>query len=289
MLQGTNCWRYSGKEEQKAISSTLPLIDYGARMYDPAVARWMSVDPLAEKYYPMSPYGYCAGNPIVLVDPTGSDVWEIDNEGRIVNRIEDKTTDSFYMVSKAEDGTYQRTGQSISFEYGTVISQRSISFSPKQYDKSAEKAIDTYDVYKIRGDGQATQMFEFLSQNTSVEWSQAKTGIAGDKGLDFVTTSHIDNKEPGMTKLLEGQLFYGYTIRELNHSHPRSNKGLPSGLYDNKNGSKAGEWGDIGFARDVTNYLKAKRWNIPTFNVYAPASNSYSDFRPDSKKSDYEK
>lgn len=62
----------SGKEEQKALNSTLPLIDYGARMYDPTIARWMSVDPMAEKYYHISPYGYCKGNPILLVDPDGS-------------------------------------------------------------------------------------------------------------------------------------------------------------------------------------------------------------------------
>ena len=36
-----------------ALNSALPLIDYGARMYDPVIARWMSVDSLAEKYYPM--------------------------------------------------------------------------------------------------------------------------------------------------------------------------------------------------------------------------------------------
>jgi RHS repeat-associated protein len=58
-----NRWRYSGKEEQAAaLDPDLPLIDYGARMYDPAIARWMSVDPMAEKYYPISPYAYCAGN-----------------------------------------------------------------------------------------------------------------------------------------------------------------------------------------------------------------------------------
>ena len=71
ITDATNRWRYSGKEEQKAINSTLPLIDYGARMYDPTIARWMSVDPMAEKYYPMSPYGYCAGNPINIIDPQG--------------------------------------------------------------------------------------------------------------------------------------------------------------------------------------------------------------------------
>ena len=54
-----------------------------------------------------------------------------------------------------------------------------------------------------------------------MEVSQAMTGIAGNKGLNFVTTGHIRAKEPGMTELLKKQLLHGYTIRELNHSHPR--------------------------------------------------------------------
>ena len=72
LADATNRWRYSGKEEQAAaLNPALPLIDYGARMYDPAIARWMSVDPLAEKYYPMGGYGYCAGSPVNLIDPDG--------------------------------------------------------------------------------------------------------------------------------------------------------------------------------------------------------------------------
>ena len=51
ITDATNRWRYSGKEEQKAINSTLPLIDYGARMYDPTIARWMSVDPPYRNLY----------------------------------------------------------------------------------------------------------------------------------------------------------------------------------------------------------------------------------------------
>ena len=72
LADATNRWRYSGKEEQAAaLNPALPLIDYGARMYDPVIARWMSVDPLAEKYYPMGGYGDCAGSPICLVDLDG--------------------------------------------------------------------------------------------------------------------------------------------------------------------------------------------------------------------------
>lgn len=75
IASATNRWRYSGKEEQAAaLNPAPPLIDYGARMYDPAIARWMSVNPLAEKYYPMGGYGYCAGNPILFIDPNGSKI-----------------------------------------------------------------------------------------------------------------------------------------------------------------------------------------------------------------------
>ena len=34
-------------------------------------ARWSTPDPLSEKYYAISPYAYCAGNPVNLVDPEG--------------------------------------------------------------------------------------------------------------------------------------------------------------------------------------------------------------------------
>ena len=40
-------------------------------MYDPAVGSWTSLDPLAEKYYNVSPYAYCHNNPIRYIDPDG--------------------------------------------------------------------------------------------------------------------------------------------------------------------------------------------------------------------------
>ena len=62
-------YKYNGKELDR--KGGLDWYDYGARYYDAALGRWHVVDPMSEKYYGVSPYLYCANNPILLVDPNG--------------------------------------------------------------------------------------------------------------------------------------------------------------------------------------------------------------------------
>jgi len=54
--------------------------DFGARRRETGIPVWKTMDPLAEKYYGMSPYAYCAGNPIYYVDPDGMKVIYNQNE-----------------------------------------------------------------------------------------------------------------------------------------------------------------------------------------------------------------
>ena len=49
--------------------------DYGARQYDAAgVPVFTTIDPMAEKYYHLSPYAYCANNPVKYIDPDGEKI-----------------------------------------------------------------------------------------------------------------------------------------------------------------------------------------------------------------------
>jgi len=49
----------------------LDMYDYSARYMESGIGRFTSVDPLAEKYYGISPYVYVGNNPITFTDPTG--------------------------------------------------------------------------------------------------------------------------------------------------------------------------------------------------------------------------
>ena len=41
---------------------------FGARYYDSDLSNWISVDPLSDMYPGLSPYAYCANNPVAVVE-----------------------------------------------------------------------------------------------------------------------------------------------------------------------------------------------------------------------------
>jgi|GEM_PF-1430228 len=69
--------KYSGKPFDRRHG--LDLYDYGARRYDPALARWTSPDPLCEYYYNISPYAFVNNNPQRYIDPDGREVKAVFN------------------------------------------------------------------------------------------------------------------------------------------------------------------------------------------------------------------
>lgn len=64
-----NLYRYNGKESLEIFG--IPYSDYGARLYDSNIGRWLQTDPQASDYPNISPYTFCANNPVKYVDPDG--------------------------------------------------------------------------------------------------------------------------------------------------------------------------------------------------------------------------
>ena len=90
-------YKYGGKELDRMHG--LDLYDFSARSQDPMMCRFLTMDPLCEKYYSVSPYAYCLNNPVKFVDPDGKDVYRYDEKtGRIVLEIEND--DAFDQVGR---------------------------------------------------------------------------------------------------------------------------------------------------------------------------------------------
>lgn len=62
-------YKYNGKELETKFD--LQTYEYGARQYNSQIGRWNGVDPLAAKYFSISPFAYVANNPVKFVDPDG--------------------------------------------------------------------------------------------------------------------------------------------------------------------------------------------------------------------------
>ncbi len=77
---------------------------FGARYMDHVfTTMWLSVDPMADKYPSISPYSYCAWNPVKLVDPNGKEYGDYyDISGNYLG-WDGKNDDFVYIVGNKLD------------------------------------------------------------------------------------------------------------------------------------------------------------------------------------------
>ncbi len=92
-------YTFSGKERDEETGYSC----FGARYYNSAYSIWLSVDPMSDKYPNLSPYVYCANNPVKLVDPSGREISGPD--GPPNNRWMNKVSEMAHTVgNKVGDG-----------------------------------------------------------------------------------------------------------------------------------------------------------------------------------------
>ncbi len=95
---GNNNYRFgfNGKENDSDVKGDGEQQDYGNRIYDPRVGRFLSVDPLMPKYAYYSPYQFTGDNPIAFVDLDGQERFSFI-------RFQDKTGQTVLALISVED------------------------------------------------------------------------------------------------------------------------------------------------------------------------------------------
>jgi len=212
------------KEEQASVTG-IGSLDFGARHYDPFVARWLSPDPLMEKYYGMSPYLYCAGNPVNLVDPDGTDIWGVDKQGDI-NRIRRSRRTEIRTIDENDNVINKLT-----INTSDLLSS-SIIVNNKQYD-----------YFVTSNDMVAKQVFEFLSSpsNWGFKDNGVDNSIINESAVFYTNIGNsilIGERQAVPTASLALQFIdKGAIFSHIDHVHV-NNDPNPSGIGENN--------GDIG-------------------------------------------
>ena len=215
-------YTYSAKEKD----SETGLSYFGSRYYSSDLSIWLSVDPMAGKYASLSPYVYCANNPVKLVDPNG-EAWEVNQDGYI-HEAGDKNDHTLYAV-KGRDESF---GNRLVYRFGKEKGQaKSISVNPTIMKSLEEnKDYSTIDLTGMENEG--FKLLRFLSNNTNVEWSYWG-GNEWNEEMGFATefatlaTSHKYSRDPGSTNSVMNASIqrnenHQYPLYFFVHTHPRN-------------------------------------------------------------------
>ena len=119
LLTANSSYTFSAKERDPETG----LSYFGSRYYSSDLSIWLSVDPMASKYPSLSPYVYCADNPVKLVDPNGEDIvpyglllyYGLEKGGR--ERSHESIKVGIYTVTPFYDNNNQLIGYNAVREY----------------------------------------------------------------------------------------------------------------------------------------------------------------------------
>lgn len=201
------------------------------RLFFIAIISLMAFD--AEAWYGISPYAYCAGNPVNYVDPDGKDIHYLDEHGQITMTLENSEYDQVLFVDKK--GEWVESSQ---YDYGTIEIGTEGDFS----------------FMTLSDDKVGNEIFQMLADNTTIEWSQLKTDGPLGSSKSYISTSGKTGYEGTGISLINSLSREGSTsVREWNHNHPSGSlnpSGTRSGI-SNATGkySEAGSYGDVGAAK----------------------------------------
>jgi RHS repeat-associated protein len=139
---------FNGKEKLDEIKGEGNSLDYGARIQDPRLGRWLSVDPLQKKYPGESPYFFTGGNPIYFTDPDGKDRIEymrtIGKDGTVLLKIQ--TTKGLYR--SVWNNTYSGVGYATKNDYAVYTT----------HDYRSGKEVVTKSTETLYGSGHSTEV-----------------------------------------------------------------------------------------------------------------------------------
>ena len=212
-----NRFHFNGKESQEF--AWIPYLDYGARYYSPDATRWTTMDPLAEKYYFISPYAFCSNNPVNFVDMDGMDIWNVYENGNI-EWIKQSKRDIVRTIDANGDIVNRKSFKKSDLLKGTLgIGDKSYDYFTVSDARIAKKLFEFIATPSSWGKNNNTKDKQSIVESSVIYTSIGSAVLIGEKGATPTTTLSLEyiNK--------------GAVFTRIDHVHP-NNEPVPSGTGD---------------------------------------------------------
>ena len=189
---------------------------------------WLSVDPLADKYPGNTPYLYCNGNPIMLVDPDGKSA-VVGDDGEVLGVIENDDPFIYYATKDwtAQQGTdkLEKVGLMIgNTDFYNNLKMEELPCYGLFYTKASLSAHMSVGIQGgMKMDGGLFKGLTLTGNIVSVELLSADYSLADGANLNFIGENDLYNisQELSLGLILGvgiGQNFttkgYGYESQE---------------------------------------------------------------------------
>ena len=176
-----SCCSFTGKERDEETGYGY----FGARYMDhELMTMWLSVDPMADKYPSISPYAYCAWNPIRLTDPNGCDIDTASVPAKIWNMVNPQ--------HECYNAEFAEVFNQLATENSTIFS----------FNEWSEPEIDDNAIIRGR-----------LSLIESTVGHPDKISIGflwGEEGLPVAPERYLFEEVYHAKQFLDGEFGYGY-------------------------------------------------------------------------------
>jgi len=104
---------FNGKEKDQSGEFGLTSYDYGFRIYNPAIAKFLSVDPLTKDYPELTPYQFASNTPIAAIDLDGLEGVQFNEvtvkDGQVIKTQKVVQMDVWVGVSKQQNSVHYKS------------------------------------------------------------------------------------------------------------------------------------------------------------------------------------